>query len=181
MTVNEVMKQRLTRGTPVVIAESYRSPDLRGKNMVVASKTTVPCKGDERCAGDWCDGNAVFLTTPESFQQDKRLAWRKNTVKICLTHLKDKNGVLLAPPPLLSQNAHADQPLTKLANEVAQAGEQRSEEDEDVSVSWNELARAHQAGDINKLAFLARALKRENEKLVRRTLAVQEKLIERLS
>lgn len=177
MMVNE-LKQLLVRGAKVQIGDGYGDPALRSKTMVVASKTTVPCKGSagvNRCRGPWCVGLAVFLTSPESYNDDKKLAWRRNTVKVCLTHLKDENGALLVPPPL--RHSHVEeQPLTRLAAEVESAHKTSG-----ADVTWSDLAAAHQAGDLNRLAIYARLLKQDNENLRQKTLALQEKVIDHLT
>ena len=118
--VNDALKQRLLRGTSVFIAESFGQAKLRGKNMIVSSKGTVECNGGDRCAGDWCAGLAVFVGTPESFKKDKKLAWRKGQIKICLTHVKDNGGALLVSPPLLHRpTSTAETPLVRLGEEAA--------------------------------------------------------------
>lgn len=176
------LKQRLTRGTHVSIADSFGQAKLRGKEMVVSSKGTVDCNGGDRCAGDWCSGLAVFTGTPESFKKDKKLAWRKGQVKICLTHLKDENGVLLVSPPLLSTPASiAETPLVRLGEEAVARSTAPNGNEVEIIVTWTDLAHAHGRGDIDRLSALARQLKRDNERLVRKTLAVQEQLIQHLT
>lgn len=101
MTQTKVMEQRLVRGTPVVIADSFGQAHLRGQRQVVASKGPVKCNGKGRCAGDWCIGLAVFVTDPETVNDDKDMGWRSGTTKVCLTHLKDEGGNLVLPPPAM--------------------------------------------------------------------------------
>jgi hypothetical protein len=178
-TVKKVMQQRLTRGTPVLIADSFGQAKLRGATMIVASKATVKCNKGGRCAGDWCIGAAVFLTTPSTAGEDKQMGWRRNTVKVCLTHLKTDQGALLLPPPdiglpspLLSRisNRGASEPL------AAPNGNGST-----THVSWGDLADAHGSGNLDKLALLSRRLKSENEALYRKVVEAQDKLIESLT
>ncbi len=176
-TVNKVMQQRLTRGTPVKIADSFGQAKLRGASMIVASKSTVKCNKGGRCAGDWCVGSAVFLTTPETVGEDKQMGWRKNTVKVCLTHLKTDQGALLLPPPDL----HLPSPILSRMPSRAEAVIPSNGSASDEPVTWGDLADAHRSGNLDKLALLARKLKTENDQFVRKVVAAQDKLIEALT
>lgn len=170
-TVKTVMEQRLVRGSRVVIADSFGKADLRGKEMIVASKGPVKCNGKGRCAGDWCIGMAVFLANPESLNEDKEMGWRGGTTKVCLTHVKDNEGhLLLAPPALqIAQQALASTPRPKAVS-VTYEG----------VVTWEDLAQVVADRDWNQLTHLARRLKRENEDLKVRVIEAQARLIEAL-
>jgi hypothetical protein len=183
--VNKVMKQRLTRGTPVIVADSFGQAKLRGKSRIVTSKGPVKCNKGGRCAGDWCVGLAVFVADPKSAKKDKKMGWRANTTKICLTHLKDEGGVLVLPPPLLRQEP--EQPLRLLAEHAQRFEGLEVSDPEDVGsssvgeVTWADLAEAHRAGDLNRLALLARQLKSQTEGLKSKVIATQGRLIESLT
>lgn len=184
-TVNKVMKQRLTRGTPVIVAESFGQAKLRGKSRIVTSKGPVKCNKGGRCAGDWCVGLAVFVADPKSAKKDKKMGWRANTTKICLTHLKDEGGVLLLPPPLLQE---PEQPLRLLAEHAKKFDGLEIVDPEELGngsspseVTWSDLAEAHRAGDLNRLALLARQLKSQTESLKSKVIAAQGRLIESLT
>jgi hypothetical protein len=172
-TVNEVMQQRLTRGTPVLIADSFGRAKMRGAKMIVASKSTVKCNQGGRCAGNWCIEAAVFVTEPACVSEDKQMAWRRNTVKICLTHLKTDQGALILPPPVLEVPSELKGPLSTLA---ASANGRRGSH-----VTWEELAEAHRSGNLDRLAHLARRLKADTESLVRKVVEAQDRLIEALT
>lgn len=180
-TVSKVMEQRLIRGTRVVVADSYGNPKFRGKTLVVASKSTVKCNGKGRCAGDgsWCVGKAVFLVTESSSRKDKKMGWRKGAEKICLTHLKDEGGVLLVPPPLTRQAASPLSDSVRMSdtldpNTTTGAPVVSSE------VTWDAIARAHQSGNIDEVAQLARVLKARTEELKTRVIHLQDEMLERL-
>ena len=177
-TVNKVMQQRLTRGTPVLIADSFGQAKLRGASMIVASKSTVKCNKGGRCAGEWCIGSAVFLTTPDTVGEDKQMGWRKNTVKVCLTHLKTDQGALVLPPPDIENPApvFASRLRTAPVPVLPTNGDGAN-----TPVSWSDLADAHRSGNLDRLALLARRLKGENEKFVRKVVDAQDKLIEVLT
>lgn len=161
----------LVRGTPVVVADSVGQPALRGAKMIVASKGSVKCNGKGRCAGPWCSGQAVFLTTPESNKEDKEMGWRGGTTKVCLTHVKDEEGNLIVPPPAM-----------RVAQEALERQQSpRPDLSGDGVVSWEELAKAASDRDLTTLVMLARRLKRENESLRTKVIEAQGKLIEHLS
>lgn len=172
-TVKTVMEQRLIRGTRVMIADSFGKADLRGKEMIVASKGPVKCNGKGRCAGDWCIGLAVFLADPDSLHEDKEMGWRGGTTKVCLTHVKDNEGhLLLAPPALqIAQQALASTPKPK---------EPTTSAPHEGVVTWEDLAQTVADRDWNLLTHLARKLKRENEDLKVKVIETQAKLIETL-
>lgn len=160
MTI-ELMRQRLTRGTPVIIADSFGKAELRGDHMIVTSKGPVDCNKGGRCAGDWCVGLAVFVADPSNSKRDKKMGWRSGGRKVCLTHLKDTEGNLVLPPPLIRQTV----PRPEVGDEV----------------SWADLAEAHRSGDLDRLAKLARRLKNHNEKLKTHVIDLQEELLDQLS
>jgi len=174
-TVKKVMQQRLTRGTPVIVADSFGQAELRRSEMIVASKSTVKCNKGNRCAGVWCAGLAVFVTEPGTVNEDKEMGWRGGTTKICLTHLKDAEGVLILPPPIHAQILPDIRDIEE-ANRTAPRGDSRS-----LEVTWVELAHAVSSGDLNAIAFMARTLKSENENLKSKVIAAQDKLIEHLT
>jgi len=177
----EMLAQRLTRGQKVIVAESYGKANLRGKQMIVTSKSTVPCNGGGRCAGKWCVGAAIFATDVKSSKEDKEMGWRGGSAKICLTHLKDSEGVLLVPPPLLAQVTPAilARPSSRL-NEVVVEPSNNGDggTHHDTEVTWDDLADAHRSGDLNRLALLARTLKTQTEELKSKVISTQTKLIE---
>ena len=171
-TVKRMMQQRLTRGTQVKIADSFGKANLRGVTMIVASKGTVKCNKGGRCAGDWCQGLAVFLTAPSDSGEDKQMGWRKDTVKVCLTHLKTDQGALLMPPTDLSiptPSITRCQGPSETEAQVSNGSEPH--------VTWSDLADAHSSGNLDRLAFLARKLKSENDDLFRRVVETQDKLL----
>lgn len=172
-TVKTVMEQRLIRGTRVVIADSFGKADLRGEEMIVASKGPVKCNGKGRCAGDWCIGLSVFLADPDTLHEDKEMGWRGGTTKVCLTHVKDSEGHLyLAPPALqIAQQALASTPRPEEPPTGATHGG---------VVTWEDLAQTVADRDWVRLTHLARKLKRENEDLKVRVIEAQARLIESL-
>jgi len=177
-TVNKVMQQRLTRGTPVVVAESFGQAKLRGKTMIVTSKGPVKCNKGGRCAGDWCVGLAVFVADAKSSRKDKKMGWRSNTKKVCLTHLKDEGGVLVLPPPLIHQTPDLPTPARlRLDDVTGTPGNGGSIED----VTWADLAEAHRAGDLERLAMLSRMLKSQTEILKTKVIDCQARLIGHLT
>jgi len=200
-TVKKVMQQRLTRGARVVVAESYSDESLHGKTMTVTSKGPVKCNRGGRCAGDWCVGYAVFVSEPGARKNakkgDKRLGWRAATKKICLTHLKDEQGTLLVPPPIMRQQQGEERPhrasrrSRRKRTEKPKVEETKAlpaptdtngaDEGSVADVSWSDMADAHQAGDINSLAMMARRLKAENERLKNKMIGTQERLIDHLT
>jgi hypothetical protein len=125
---------------------------------------------------------AVFVAEAKSAKKDKKMGWRANTVKVCLTHLKDEQGVLLLTPPLLQQPAAlatlTGRPSVRLAEEVAPPAGNGQVTGE---VTWADLAAAHQSGNIDALALLARALKAQAEDLKSKVISSQTKLIENLT
>jgi len=188
-TVKKVMQQRLTRGTPVIVAESFGQAKLRGVDMIVASKSTVKCNGGTRCAGPWCAALAVFVTSPSSSKEEKEMGWRGGTTKICLTHLKDDGGVLFVPPPIARQRTE-QKVLTEtyLRSERFPVSEVKLPEAPPSNgngltheVTWADLAEAHRSGDLDKLALLARKLKAKTETLKSKVIAAQDKLIATLT
>jgi hypothetical protein len=88
----------LTRGDKVKIADTHPDENFRGKTRVVASPAPITCRGNGRCAGNNCQGEAVFLIekAPPA-DVDQRKGWRQDTIKLCTTHLTDTNGILLVP------------------------------------------------------------------------------------
>ena len=185
----ELLAQRLTRGQKLIVADSYGKPKLRGKQLIVTSKSTVTCNGGGRCAGPWCVGSAIFVTDVKSSKEDKEMGWRGGSVKICLTHLKDNDGVLLVPPPLLNQLAtppvfvaRAAVGSSRLDEAVAETlGNSNGSAHHDGEVTWDDLADAHKAGDLNRLALLARTLKVQTEELKSKVISTQTKLIESIT
>lgn len=173
-TTVEVMQQRLTRGTPVIVADSFGKAKLRGAKQIVASKGTVDCNKGGRCAGDWCVGLAVFVTAPKNLKKDKEMGWRGGTTKICLTHLKNAKGELVLTPDVVNRLQ------VETAREKAIPALPTNGNGPGV-VTWDDLARAHRAGDLDLLALLARKLKSDNDTMTRKVIATQEKLIESLS
>lgn len=182
-TVKKVMQQRLTRGTRVIVAESFGQAKLRGAKMVVASRNTVKCNKGTRCAGLWCAGLAVFVTTTKSSKKDKEMGWRGNTTKICLTHLKDKDGTLILPPPIERQSApKTDYPTSRFADIKVIEEKPAANGDRRIgTVSWIELAHAVESGNLDQVAFMARSLKAENDGLKSKVIAAQDRLIENLT
>lgn len=180
-TVNKVMKQRLTRGTTVIVGNSFGQAKLRGKTQIVTSKGPVKCNGGGRCAGDWCLGLAIFVADARTAKKDKKMGWRGGTTKICLTHLKDESGHLLVPPPLLQQEED-EAPLRALAESASRSASvnEPSNGDSD-EVTWAELAEAHRAKDVNRLASLARRLKSQTEALKSKVIEAQAAVIESLT
>lgn len=181
-TVNKVMRQRLNRGTTVIVTDSlsFGQVKLRGKRLVVTSKGPVKCNGKGRCAGDWCIGLAVFVSDKKTAKEDKEMGWRKGTSKICLTHIKDQDGVLIVPPPLLTPR---EAPVPALPSRVKDLVETNGN-GTGVSVgevTWADLAAAHQDGDVNQLALLARDLKAQTESLKTTVIVSQARLIESLT
>ncbi len=185
-TVKKVMQQRLTRGTPVIVADSFKEAKLRGSKMVVASKSTVKCNKGERCAGLWCAGLAVFVTTKRASKTDKEMGWRGGTTKVCLTHLKDKDGVLVLPPPMAQQTApRTDYPSPRFADlEVTVVEEKSSSSNGDgqpSEVTWIALSHAVASGNLEQIAFMARALKSENDLLKSKVILAQDRLLAQLT
>jgi hypothetical protein len=172
VTQTKEMAQRLIRGTQVSIADSFGQAHLRGSKQIVASKGPVKCNGKGRCAGDWCIGLAVFLTDPDSKNDEKDMGWRSGTTKVCLTHVKDEEGNLVLPPPAL-RVAHA-------ALEPSAGVLPRAETADNSPVSWEELAQVCNERDLGRLVLLSRRLKRENESLRQRLIDTQERLLSRL-
>jgi hypothetical protein len=197
LTVKKVMQQRLTRGTPVIVADSCGDRELRGKRMIVASKATVKCNKGNRCAGYWCAGYAVFVKTAAAMKaspakgRKKRakqdMGWRGGSAKICVTHLKDKDGVLVLPPPA------ARQTRTKLTTEsrlkdVVEAHDAEVEHaatsngnGKTSEVTWADLSHAHASGNLEALGYMARALKAETERLKTKVISAQDKLLVHLT
>lgn len=171
-TVKKVMEQRLIRGTPVIVADSFGKAALRGEHMIVASKGPVKCNGRGRCAGEWCAGLSVFVSKPNTNNEDKEMGWRGGTTKICLTHLKDGDGLLvIAPPALRSVRSRITAPPA-VGGETSLAV--------DGVVTWEALACAVADQDWALLTRIARTLKRENEGLKNRVIEVQNELIGQL-
>jgi hypothetical protein len=178
--VKKVMQQRLTRGTPVRIADSFGQAKLRGAERIIASKGPVKCNKGGRCAGDWCAGLAVFVADPKTMNEDKEMGWRGGTTKVCLTHVKDAQGALVLAPPSL--RPHNRLPETLAESTVAERPTNGNGNGKhSVVVTWNDLAVATQNGHINRLAFMARQLKADNERLKGMVIDAQEKLIAELS
>lgn len=170
VTQTKLMEQRLVRGTPVVIADSFGHAHLRGTTQIVASKGPVKCNGKGRCAGDWCIGLAVFVGDPGSNNDEKEMGWRSGTTKVCLTHLKDEEGNLVLPPPAMRVVQDALEKPPTVAT--------RPEPVDNSPVSWDELAQVCSERDLGRLTLLARRLKRENDGLRQKLVETQDKLIE---
>ena len=178
-TAKKMMQQRLTRGTPVQIADSFGRAKLRGTKGIIASKGPVKCNKGGRCAGDWCIGLAVFVADPKTMNEEKEMGWRGGTTKVCLTHLKDEQGALiLAPPSFGAPSFGRSRIKPEITPEQASTNGNGSQFS---VVSWVELATAHQDGDINRLAFMARKLKTDNERLKGRIIDAQDRLLAQLS
>lgn len=170
MNKNTEFSQRLVRGTPVVIADSFGVAGLRSAKQVVASKGPVKCNGKGRCAGDWCIGLAVFTTSPDTINEDKSLGWRSGTAKVCLTHIKDSEGRLVLPPPAI-----------RVAQSALEKVGPRTESTSSDPVTWQELAQTASESNWVHLVALARRLKRENEVLSQTVIKLQGSLLERLA
>lgn len=173
--ITDVIRSRLPRGTRVVIADSFGKPEFRGMEVVVASKGPVKCNGGGRCAGDWCVGLAVFVADEhDANDPDKKMGWRSNAKKVCVTHLRDVDDHLILPPPFSTEdNRSVFEALVR--DEPLPTNDSRGD-----VVTWDALARAHADGDITLLAMLARKLKADNEQLRTKVLEVQEKLIDQM-
>jgi hypothetical protein len=179
-TVKKVMQQRLTRGAPVLIADSFGQAALRGAKRIIASKGPVKCNKGGRCAGVWCVGLAVFVADPKTMNEDKEMGWRGGTTKVCITHLKDDHGVLVLPPAALQH-----QPVRRLPGIPSRTGDiapvPNGNGNSFSVVTWDDLAKAHQDGDINRLALMARKLKADNEQLKGKVIEAQDRLIRSLT
>ena len=161
MTQTKTLTQRLIRGSTVVVGSSFKRPALRGQEMIVASKGPVKCNKGDRCAGDWCNGQALFVADPSTNNEEKELGWRGGTTKICLTHLSQDGEPLVTPSVVrVAQSALESHPL-----EV---------------VTWEDLANAVADRDYDFLTILARRLKKENETLKSQVIDAQQRLIEHL-
>lgn len=169
-TTKTLLEQRLVRGTPVIIADSFARPALRSAEQVVASKGPVKCNKGGRCAGDWCVGLAVFTMDPETLHDDKDMAWRSGTTKVCLTHIKDEDGQLILAPAALTVAKSA---LERPRGPMPQPSNQL--------VTWEALANVVANQDWAQLSFMARTLKRENEELKSKMIEIQSKVIESLT
>jgi hypothetical protein len=183
VTQTKLMEQRLIRGTPVTIADSFGQAHLRGQKQVVASKGPVKCNGKGRCAGDWCIGLAVFVTDPETTHDDKDMGWRSGTTKVCLTHLKDEEGTLILPPPAMkvAQEALRESSVANTPVLTPTPVVQPPRPVDNAPVSWEELAQASAERDLGRVILLARRLKSENEALRQKLVDTQAKLIEHLN
>lgn len=189
------LKQRLTRGAKVVVGESYPEPELRGKEMVLAPKSVVKCNGKGRCAHDNCIGLAAFVTEPGNMvvdksgkksEKSKNIGWRSGTTKICLTHLRTPEGDELVPEedevtsapavPNGATNGAAHEPTNRVRERLEHREESPSRANE-TDTSWEALAQAANASDKNEIIRIARALKRETERLKQRLMDTQERLL----
>lgn len=169
-TVDQVMKHRLTRGSPVVVAESFKRTSLRGATMLVASKGVVKCNKGGRCAGDWCIGQAVFVMSEKAYNEESKMGWRSGTTKVCLTHLRDTEGEKLLPLALVTVA------MPSLPDLVP---EPESDNGIDVKVvTWEALSQAYQGNNIQLVMILARKLKTDNEKLQANLVESQGQVIE---
>jgi hypothetical protein len=196
-TVKKVMQQRLTRGTPVIVADSFGKRDVRGKKVIVASKATVKCNKGNRCAGYWCAGFAVFVTQPakkkktaakgKKGQAKEDMGWRGGTTKICITHLKDNDGVLILPPPVARQQrtipteSRIKGVVEAHAAEATHAAANGNGNGQTTEVTWADLSHAHSSGNLEALGYMARALKAETEKLKTKVISAQDKLLAHLT
>jgi hypothetical protein len=159
MTI-KTLKARLTRGVFVQVADTFTNLGLRGKQMLVASKGTVKCNKAGRCAGDWCKGLAVFVTdpeptTPEEGEDPSPMGWRRNTVKICLTHLLDDQGVPLLDEPheeVLPPLPPSDASRFRFLTPTVQSPDNGS------VVTWDMLAKAAEERDFSAIVLMARRL-----------------------
>jgi hypothetical protein len=192
--------ENLTRGSVVVVGDTFSKEELHGAKMRVASKGTVKCNGKGRCAGDHCIGLAVFVTAPETYEEepDGSTGWRSNTTKICLTHLQDEagnplvNGDTPVPAPaaeapkkkrrgrkkknesvLVPEMPPAQQSGTVMAP-PATPGDQAS------VVTWEMLAFAFARKDLTGLSIYARRLMAENQLLTKRLIDMQQRIIDGL-
>jgi hypothetical protein len=184
-TVNKVVSQRLPRGTTVIVADSA-PVKLRGKTQVVTSKGPVKCNKGGRCAGEWCVGLAVFVADAKAAKKDKKMGWRANTVKVCLTHLKDEKGVLILAPKLKTRRrSRSERTAPPLPSRVSRLPELDAPTNgntvEPREVTWGELAVAHRSGNIDQLAALARSLKAQAETLKSKVIDSQTALSESLT
>ena len=185
------LRQRLVRGVRVVVSETYGDPELRGKEMALASKTVVECKGKGRCAHDNCVGLAAFVTDPDNLSTDKAdkkskpVGWRSGTTKICLTHLKtpegddlvpDEDDAIVAAP---SNGSHG--PTNRVREHLEpEQGYRGTADRAEVDTSWEALAQAASTTDRGEIVRIARALKRETEQLRQRLMDTQERLLARM-
>jgi hypothetical protein len=178
------MKADLKRGGSIKVSENYPRKDLQGKTLTIASKGTTICNGKGRCASeDHCVGFSVFVTDPKvpaAKKGDKKIGWRHGTVKICLTYLEDESGKPLIPldKPLPARTKRTPkEPTTTPRFEVSPPTNGHSSIL--VGVTWQALAEAHQAKDVDLLATYCRTLKSEHEKMALRLVNAQAKLLER--
>ena len=185
----------------MIVADSFGKRDVRGKKVIVASKATVKCNKGNRCAGYWCAGFAVFVTQPakkktptkgKKGKAKEEMGWRGGTTKICVTHLKDMDGVLILPPPVERQRqtiptesrivmpirlkGEVDHAAAEVAHaEVAHAAANGNGKPGEVT--WADLSHAHASGNLEALGYMARALKAETEKLKTKVIAAQDRLL----
>lgn len=167
----------LVRGVTVKIANTARNEGLRGVTTTIRSKGLVTCKGTggstaAPCAGPWCVGKAVFVVDPnvEPAPEGERTGWRHGAAQVCLTHVQTADGT----PVLEKTEAPAEAEQSPPAVVGIGAGSVPG------IVTWPALAHAHARGDLQGLAMMARALKSENDYLMRRLIAVQDHAIVRL-
>jgi hypothetical protein len=170
----------LARGKSVRIAASYTDEGLQNMETTVRSKGLVPCNGRGRCAGSNCVERAVFVVDPR-VEPDEGAGWRHGAAKICLTWLIDPaNG-----QPILESAANREPtgevaPVPVRRSRQPKAAPAESVQVEVGAVSWDALARSYQHKEYGLLARQARALKCENDTLVRQLAEVQARLIRQL-
>lgn len=195
------LKQRLVRGAKVVIGDNYGDPALRGKEMILASKSVVKCNGKGRCAHDNCVGLAAFVTEPGGLVVDKsgkkgdkskNIGWRSGTTKICLTRLKTPEGDELVPDedeavttaPSNGTGA-SHEPVNRVREHIERreetpSGSFRVPTTGETDTSWEALAQAANSNDHTEIVRIARALKRETEQLRQRLMDTQDRLLARM-
>ena len=120
----------------------------------------------------------MFVADPSTMNEEKEKGWRGGTTKVCLTHLKDEHGVLVLAPPTLT----ARQPVRRLPGLITDSGKLEAVSfngngTASAVVTWDDLVAAHQDGDINRLATIARQLKSDNERLKGKVIEAQDRLL----
>lgn len=177
------LSHTLIRGARVKIGDSFADEKLRGVETTIRSKGLVTCNGRGRCAGDWCIGSAVFVVDPnvdQTSEDGKKAGWRHGAAKVCLTHLLTTEGERVLPPEATVVNLDPVEVEDSEPQPKTPAPTYITPEPLPGIVTWVALAEAHAKGDTNGLANMARALKAENENLVRRLVDAQDREIARL-
>jgi len=189
-SLKKTLKASLKREGKVQVSGSYPREDLQGKTLTIASKGTTICNGKGRCASEaHCIGLSVFVTDPQvpaaKSKKDKKIGWRHGTVKICLTYLQDnETSKALIPldkplPARAKRSKSTLPPQDRLAETLGESWSAGNGHSTVVGVTWQELAEAHAAQDIEVLAGFCRRLKSEHEKMALRLVNAQAKLLER--